>query len=299
MSQLTNMLSPEDLRNVDKLEIVARQVVEGFCAGLHQSPHKGFSVEFRQHRQYVHGDEIRHIDWKAFGKTDRYYIREYEEETNLKAILLLDKSGSMNYAGGNRMTKLEYAVRTAACLAYMMLRQADAVGLVTFDEDIDTHIPPRSRPGHLGILLDKLSAVQPGGETEPGKVFHDLVPKIHKRGLLIVLSDCFGDLQELLGSLAHFRHAHHEIVVFQILDPDELQFPFIEWTRFESLENPAHARMVDPGQLRNAYLERLGEFREELRRGCHNHRIDLVTMSTDRPYSMALAEYLSLRRHYG
>ena len=192
MASITELLTPQDIQTIGSLEIVARLVVEGFCSGLHRSPHKGFSVEFRQHRSYVPGDEIRHIDWKVFGKTDRFYIREYEEETNLRATLLLDKSGSMAYGSG-KVTKFDYAVRLAACLAHLMLRQADGVGLVTFDSEMDKYIPPRSRPGHLRVLLDTLEQCQPGNETELGKVFHDLVPKIQRRGLLIIISDCFGE----------------------------------------------------------------------------------------------------------
>ena len=298
MARIADILTPEDIQIISSLEIVARLVVEGFCSGLHRSPHKGFSVEFYQHRSYVPGDEIRHLDWKVYGKTDRFYIREYEEETNLRATILLDKSGSMNYGGG-KVRKFDYAVRLAACLAHLMLRQADGVGLVTFDVEMEAYIPPRSRPGHLKILLDTLEQTKPGKETELGKVFHDLVPKIHRRGLLIIISDCFGDLTELVSALAHFRHAHHEMIVFQIWDRTELDFPFKQWTQFESLEQRNLKYLVDPAHLRKAYLEKLAEFREELRIGCHNHRIDLVPLVTDEPYAQALAKYLTIRKKYG
>ncbi len=298
MAGISELLTPEDMQTIGSLEAVARLVVEGFCSGLHRSPHKGFSVEFRQHRSYVPGDEIRRIDWKVFGKTDRLYIREYEEETNLRATLLLDKSGSMAYGAGG-MTKLDYAVRLAACLARLLLRQADAVGLMTFDRRMQTHVPPRSRPGHLRILLRALQDCRPGGETELGRVFHDLVPKIHRRGLLIVLSDCFGDVAELLSALAHLRHAHHELIVFQLWDRTELEFPFDHWTQFESLEASNVRYLVDPAHLRKAYLQRLEQFREELRSGCHRHRIDLVPLVTDQPYAQALAAYLNLRKRRG
>jgi len=295
MAQTAEVLTPEDIQKIRSLEIVARLVVEGFCAGLHRSPHRGFSVEFRQHRSYVPGDEIRHLDWKVFGKTDRFYVREYEEETNLRATILLDKSGSMNY-GSQKVTKFHYAVRLAACLSHLMLRQSDGVGLVTFDEKVDTYVPPRSRPKHLKIILDALAKTKPGKETELAKVFHDLVPKIHRRGLLIILSDCFGNLPELMSALAHFRHAHHELIVFQIWDRAELDFPFEQWTQFECLERKNIKYLVDPAHLRKAYLERLGAFREELRSGCHQYRIDLVPMVTDEPYADALARYLTLRK---
>ncbi|MBM3858538.1 MAG: DUF58 domain-containing protein [Verrucomicrobia bacterium] len=294
MSRPSDFLTPADLQKISNLQVLARLVVEGFCSGLHTSPHKGFSVEFREHRQYVQGDEIRRLDWKVFGKSDRLYIKEYEEETNLRATLLVDVSGSMSYAG-NGVSKYQYAIRLAACLSYLMLRQADSVGLVTFDEKIRHYIPPRSRPNHLRMLLDALQDTTPGGETELGKVFHQLVPKIHRRGLLVIFSDCFGNVTELMSALAHFRHARHDIVIFQICDPDELEFPFKQWTRFDSLEAEADKRLLDPVQLRSVYLENLDKFRQDLKEGCHRHRIDLVPMTTDKPYAEALAYYLARR----
>jgi uncharacterized protein (DUF58 family) len=272
--------------------------VEGFCSGLHRSPHKGFSVEFKEHRPYVQGDEIRTIDWKVFGKTDRLYIREYEEETNLRCTILLDSSGSMGYRGSRAKdgNKHDYAVRLAACLAYLMLQQQDSVGLVTFDKAVRRHIPPRGKATHLRAIIEALADSKPEFETQLGRVFHELVPKIHRRGLLIVVSDCFGDVDELIKALAHFRHAKHEMIIFQIWDPDELDFPFRQWTRFQSLEVADHRRLVDPAQLRRAYLDNLQRFREQLTAGCYRHRIDLVPMTTDRPYADALASYLAMRR---
>ena len=278
--------------------MLARQVVEGFCSGLHRSPHKGFSVEFKEHRAYVRGDEIRNIDWKVFGKTDRLYIREYEEETNLRCTIMLDKSGSMGYRGARAgaTSKHDYAVRIAACLAYLMLEQQDSVGLVTFDKRVRRYIPPRAKATHLQAIVDELGRSSPRYETELGRVFRELVPKIHRRGLLIIISDLFGDVDELIKALAHFRHAKHEMIIFQIWDPDELNFPFRQWTRFESLETAGNHRLIDPAHLRNAYLENLKRFREQLTAGCYRHRIDLVPMTTDRPYAEALASYLAMRR---
>lgn len=296
MALVADFLSPADLQKIANLQVLARQVVEGFCAGLHRSPHKGFSVEFKQHRQYVPGDEIRHIDWRVFGRSDRHYIREYEEETNLRATLLLDLSGSMNYGGGDGTpSKYEYATRLAACLAYLMLQQQDTVGLVTFDTAIRKYIPPRSRVSHLRVLIDELQRGKPGGETELGDVFHDLVPKLHRRGLLIVLSDCFGDVPKLLKALAHFRHAHHEILIFQIWDRDELEFPFKGWTEFHCLERSGIKHRIDPALLRQAYLANLQRFRDELVHGCRRHKIDLVAFTTDQPYAEALAVYMRRR----
>ena len=294
MADISEFLTAKDVQTISSLQVLARTVVEGFCSGLHRSPHKGFSVEFRQHRQYVAGDEIRHLDWKVYGKSDRFYIREYEEETNLRATILLDQSGSMEY-GSDGVSKHHYATRLAACLSYLMLQQADGVGMVSFDEKVREHIPPRSRPNHLRVILDALKKSKPGGEPELGKVFHELVPKLHRRGLLIIISDCFGEVSELLKALAHFRHAHHEMIIFQVWDRAELEFPFDRWTKFESMEQDRHL-MVDPAHLRQRYMKKLADFREQLTKGCHRHRIDLVPMVTDEPYAEALAQYLKLRR---
>ncbi len=294
MPGIAEFLTPSDLEKIANLQVLARTVVEGFCTGLHRSPHKGFSVEFKQHRQYVHGDEIRMLDWKVFGKTDRFYIREYEEETNLRATILLDASGSMAYGKGPQ-SKLLYATRLAACLAYLMLQQQDSVGLVTFDTKLRRYIPPRAQTAHLKVLINELEKAKPGGETGLAKVFHDLVPRICRRGLLIILSDCFSDVQDLLSALAHLRHARHEIVIFQIWDRDELDFPFRSWTRFDCLEVDGKRHLVDPSHLRAAYLEALERFRGDLKQGCSRHRIDLVPMVTDQPYAEALAHYLTLR----
>ena len=294
MAGTADFLTPADLQKIANLQVLARLVVEGVCSGLHTSPHKGFSVEFREHRQYVQGDEIRRLDWKVFGKTDRLFIKEYEEETNLRATLLVDVSNSMTYAGAG-ISKAKYAIHLAACLSYLLLRQADSVGLVTFDKKVREYVPPRSRPSHLQVLLDALGKTKPGGETELSKVFHQLVPKIHRRGLLIILSDCFSDVPELMKALAHFRHAHHEIIIFQIWDPDELNFPFKHWTRFDSLESETDKKLIDPAQLRSVYMENLGRFRAALKDGCHRHRIDLVPVTTDQPYADTLAHYLARR----
>jgi uncharacterized protein (DUF58 family) len=226
------------------------------------------------------------------------YIREYEEETNLRCTILLDKSGSMGYCGprAQGVSKHDYGVRLAACLAYLMLQQQDSVGLVTFDARVRCYIPPRSKATHLQAIIDELSQSRPGDETEIGQVFHELVPKIHRRGLLIIISDLFGDVEQLLKGLAHFRHAKHEIVIFQIWDRDELEFPFRQWTRFQSLEAATNRRMVDPAHLRHAYLENLKQFRDQLTAGCYRHRIDLVPMTNDQAYADALAAYLAMRR---
>lgn len=298
MPHVSEVLTSQDIGKFVNLQVLAKQVVEGFCSGLHRSPHKGFSVEFKEHRQYVAGDDIRDIDWKLFGKTDRLFIREYEEETNLRSTILLDSSGSMAYTGSrsNGLSKHAYAVRTAACLSYLLLQQQDSVGLVTFDTKVRSYIPPRARPKHLQAIINELDGTKAEHETELGDVFHEIVSKIQRRGLVIIISDLFGDVDHLMKALAHFRHAKHEMIIFQVWDPDELDFPFRQWTQFASLEQANRQHLVDPAQIRKAYLEKLAAFREQLTNGCNRHRISLVPLRTDQPYADALAAYLSLRR---
>ena len=298
MAHLKDFMTPLELQKVSNLQVVARLVVEGFFSGLHKSPHKGFSIEFAQHRQYVQGDEIRRLDWKVFGKTDRYYVREFEEETNLRATILLDVSGSMSYQGEG-VSKHHYSTRLAASLAYLMLQQRDSVGLVTFDSKARAFLPQRSGVPHLRMMLNELESTRPGGETELGEVFQAMAPRIHRRGLLIIISDCFGEVKNTINALAQFRHSKHEILVFQVLDKDEVEFPFKQWTRFESIEQADEFRMIDPAHFRAAYLENLKRFQKELTDGCNRHRIDLTTMTTDRPYADALAHYLTRRFRRG
>jgi uncharacterized protein (DUF58 family) len=293
MAHVSDFLSPVELQRYSNLQIVARLVVEGLAVGLHQSPHKGLSLDFAQHRAYVPGDEIRRLDWKALGKSDRYYVREYQEETNLKATILLDCTGSMAY--GRDITKHQYAVRLAASLAYLMIQQQDSVGIAAFDRKLREFVPPRSGVAHLRLLLEQLKNCKPSGETALAGSLVDLAPRLQKRGLLIVISDCFDDLKHLFSALAHFRSARHEIILFQIWDSDELDFPFSQWTRFESLERPPDFQMVDPAQIRSLYLKNLAVFREQLETGCRKLRVDLVPVVTTRPYADVLVEYLGKR----
>ncbi len=203
----------------------------------------------------------------------------------------------MGYRGSrSQLNKHNFAVRTAACLSYLMLQQQDSVGLVNFDTQVRSYVPPRSRPNHLQKIINELDAATPGNETELGDVFHEMVTKIQRRGMLVIISDLFGDVDRLLKALAHFRHANHEIIIFQIWDPDELDFPFRQWTQFSSLEKANNHHLVDPAQIRRAYLEKLQQFQDALSDGCSRHRIHLVPMTTDQPYADALAAYLGLRR---
>jgi uncharacterized protein (DUF58 family) len=296
MASINDILQPEELQSIVNLELMAKQTVEGAITGQHRSPHKGFSVEFAQHREYVQGDEIRRVDWKVFAKTDRYYVREYEEETNLRAMLLLDASGSMGYKGENGITKLQHAIKLSACLAHIIMKQSDSIGLMTFDTKIRSHIPPRSSTRHLRILYEEMLKTRPGGETDVSKVFHDIVPRIDKRGMVFILSDCFTDVKSLLASVAHFRHASHEVVIFHVMHRDEVEFPFDAWTRFENLERIAEFQMVDPASFRAAYLDNFAKFTEALKLGCQRHRVELVPMYTHEPLTDSLARFLRMRQ---
>jgi uncharacterized protein (DUF58 family) len=286
---------PSALAKYGRLTMVARTVVEGFLTGVHKSPYKGFSVEFAEHRQYYPGDEIRHIDWRAFGKTDRYYIKEYEEETNLKAYLLVDASGSMAYRG-EHLSKFQYAQYIAASLAYLMLHQLDAVGLITHDTRVRQLLPPRANSKHLLHLLRILEGTEPGGETSLAPLWHELAGQLKRRGMVIILSDCFDALGPLMRALRHFRHRRHEVILFHILAPEEIEFPFRKWTQFRNLESLGHKLLVDPRRLRQEYLENFNHFCAQLRRQAGQMQIDYHQMRTDEPVDRALGIYLTKRQ---
>src|SRR5262245_36170150 len=291
----TLQFDPTSLAKYGRLTMIARSIVEGFLSGVHKSPYKGFSVEFAEHRQYYPGDEIRHIDWRAYGKTDRYYIKAYEEETNLRAHLLVDASGSMAY-GGRGPSKFEYAQYIGASLAFLMLHQRDAVGLVTHDTRVRDLIPPRANAKHLLHLIHTLERTQPGGETSMAPLWNRLAGQIPRRGMVIVLSDCFDQLAPLLRALRHFRHRRHEVLLFHILAPEELEFPFRKWTQFRSLETADRRLLVDPQRMRSEYLKKFQAFCDELRTETGRMQIDCHAMRTDEPVERALGIYLTKRR---
>jgi uncharacterized protein (DUF58 family) len=296
MPNPTVHFDPSSLAKYGRLAMVARNVVEGFLTGVHKSPYKGFSVEFAEHRQYYPGDEIRHIDWRAYGKTDRYYIKEYEEETNLKAYLLVDASGSMAYRSGDGPSKFEYAQYTAASLSYLMLHQLDAVGLVVHDTKVRRMIPPKANSKHLLQLLNSLEQTEPGGETSMAPLWHELAGQIRRRGMIVILLDCFDQIGPLLRALQHFRHRRHEVLLFQILAPEEIEFPFKKWTQFRNLEITGHKLLVDPQQLRKDYLKNFEGFCKQLRDQAGQMRIDYHLMRTDQPVERALGLYLTKRQ---
>ena len=287
-------LDPTALARFGRLELLARLVVEGVMTGLHKSPFKGFSVEFAEHRQYGPGDEIRHIDWRAFGKSDRYYVKEYEEETNLKAYLVVDSSGSMKYAG-KTVSKFEHARRLAASLAYLMISQRDAVGLVTFDDSLRAWIPPRSAPGHFSVVCKSLEETKVGGETPLSGILHALADRIRRRGLVIILSDGFDNLDDLASALGHLRHRHHEVLFLQVLAPEEEEFPFRSPSRFRSLENQEQSIRIEPNALRAAYLERFNTFCSGLKERLQGMDADYHKASTAERIDKTLLDYLASR----
>lgn len=295
MARLSDLLPAEDLALLAGLPLFARTVMEGMSTGLHASPHKGSSIEFRQHRPYVQGDEIKRLDWKIFGRSDRFYIREYDEETNLRATILLDASGSMSYRGSKGLVKFEHARKLAASLAYVLTGQQDAVGLVTFDSKVREFIPCRTKTTHLHHVLDTLVKTQPGAETSLADVLQSLASRLKRRGLLLLITDAFDDPTALLRSIGILRRQGHELIVFQIWDRDELDFPFSNHVRFENLEKESDFVVLDPAAIRHRYMERLARFREELNDGLRKHQTDLVPLVTDEPLTEAVKSYLSLR----
>ncbi|MFG0333887.1 MAG: DUF58 domain-containing protein [Maioricimonas sp. JB049] len=285
---------PTALARFGHLDVVARLVVEGYMIGQHKSPFKGSSVEFVEHRQYYPGDEIRHIDWRAFGKTGRYYIKEFEEETNLRAYLLVDASGSMGY-GQSTLSKFEYARHLAASLGYLLLTQRDAVGLVTFDTEIRDRIEPSTNPQNFQRVTQALEHRQPGSETSLSEIVSRLAPTLKRRSLVIIVSDLFDEIGPLQKALQQLRHDRHEVILFQTIAPEEEDFPFSRPTQFRSLERAGHRILVDPHRLRAIYLEQYQKFDRELVRTCGNAGVDLHKMITSAPYHTALGAYLDSR----
>ncbi len=291
----TTYLNPQIVSQLNNLSLRARLVVEGFIAGLHRSPYHGFSVEFAEHRAYGPGDEIRHVDWKLYGKTDRYYVKQFEEETNLKCYLLVDQSRSMDF-DSHGVSKLAYAQTLAASLAYLMLKQQDAIGLALFDGRLRHYLPPRAKPSHLNTVLGYLARIKPGPETTIAPVLHQLAETIVKRGLIILISDLFDDLDEVLLGLRHLRHKNHEVVVFHLLDPQELEFSFSRRTRFRDMET-GEVLTTEPWHIQREYQRYMQEFVERYRWQCRQQNIDYLQITTNHTLDRALSEYLIKRRH--
>ena len=285
---------PTALARFGRLDVVARLLVEGYMGGQHKSPYKGASVEFVEHRQYYPGDEIRHIDWRAYGKTGRYFVKEYEDETNLRAYLLVDCSGSMGY-GQSTLTKFAYTRQLAATLGYLLLAQRDAAGLLTFDTEVRNRIEPSASMSSFDRLATVLEQTETGGETSLASVFPQLIPLLKRRSLVVILSDFFDKLEPLTAALQQFRHARHEVILFQVVAPEEEDFPFSRPTQFRSLERAGHKLLVDPHRLRSIYREQYAAFEVELSKTCGNAGVDYVKLLTSDPYQKALGAYLTSR----
>ncbi len=295
MESLTS-IDPQTLAKIHGLRLRARHIVEGYVAGLHPSPYQGFSIEFAEHREYAPGDDLRYLDWKVFGRSDKVYLKQYEDETNLIGYLVLDISESMTYAGpAAALSKLEYAQSVAAALAWLILRQQDAVGLATFDNQIRAMVRPAGNPSHLEQLLSVMESAAPHEKTAAGPIFHELAQRLTKRGVVIVLSDFFDDVASLAAGLRHFRHRKHDLILVHVLDAAELDFPFRGLTEFVGLEEmPAAA--ADPQCIRTAYLRELSHFREALEHECRRQGIDYFLVRTDQPLDLALSHVLAARR---
>lgn len=290
-------LKPEVVSRLKNMSLRARLVVEGFITGLHRSPYHGFSVEFSEYRQYMPGDEIRHIDWKVYGKTNRFYIKQFEEETNLKSYLLLDASGSMGYSS-QHVTKLEYASYLAAALTYLMIEQRDAVGLVTFDKKIRKYLPPRSIKSYLPQILRELDQIKCGEVTDVATTFHEMAEQIHRRGLIVILSDLFDEPDRVISGLKHFRHKKHEVIVFHILDPMEINFDFKRNALFKDLET-GEELTTQPWHIKTEYQKRVKQFIENYKRKCRSNQIDYISLDTSWDFDHALMEYLIKRKRIG
>ncbi len=295
MDESSRHLQPEVLAKLKGLDLKARLIVEGYVSGLHRSPYHGFSVEFAEHREYVPGDDLRYLDWKVFGKSDRFHLKQFEEETNFACHLLVDTSESMLYRSDKAaVSKLEYARWVAAALGHLVVHQQDAVGLATFDRQVTNFLRPLGTPSHLRQVLHVLDRAPATGETSLGPILHDLAERIRKRGLVILLSDLFDDVDSLLLGLKHFRHRRHDVSVLQVIDPAEQDFPFDEPTLFKGLEGLPE-QMTDPRTLRKAYRREFEAFLTEVRRGCTDLKMDHVLLRTDTPLDVALRGFLTTR----
>lgn len=312
-------LQPSVISKLSNIELKAKFVVEGFIAGLHKSPYHGFSVEFAEHRQYMPGDDLKYLDWKVLGRTDRYYIKQFEEETNLKSYLIVDASKSMSFKSSesglssfsalkklfkkkeetvsnkSSISKLEYSTYLAASLSVLMNFQKDAAGLVVYDEDIKTFIPPKATSQNLKLILQKLASIQPSGQTNTAAALNSVAERIKRRGLVIIFSDLFDDQQAVISALKHFRYKRNEVIVFQVLDPLEMSFAIDSPTVFKDLETNKEMLSQTISVMHN-YQEAVKEFLETYKNACLSNNIDYTLISTETPFDTALLEYLNKRK---
>ncbi len=295
MNDYRKYLRPDIIAQLKNIELKARLVVEGFITGLHRSPYHGFSAEFAEHKQYSHGDELRHIDWKVYARTDRYYVKQYEEETNMRGIIAVDSSASMGYASKGRISKFEYASYLAAALAYLMIKQRDSVGLALYDTEIKKYLPPRSKPSYINEILRSLDSATTENKTGTSSALDRLAEQVKRRGLIIIMSDFFDDPDSVLKALKHFRHRNHEVIAFQILDPREIDFKLGPGATFKDIET-GEELVTQPYQIQKTYSKAVRDFNEEIKRGCFQHRIDYHLIDTSMPFDKALRDYLVKRK---
>jgi uncharacterized protein (DUF58 family) len=287
-------LDPAVIARLGSMELKARTVVEGFLSGLHRSPYKGFSVEFAEYRQYLPGDDLSTLDWKVYARSDRHYVKKFEEETNLDCHVLLDISASMAYRGGAAMTKVEYGSVLSASLAYLMHRQRDATGLIEFDDRIRGRLPASARPGHLHAILLALDKVAPGAKSDVGRPLHQLADALGKRSLVVLISDLLDDPDNIVRGLKHLRFRGTDVIVFQVLDPHEIQFPFRGAARFTDVESD-DVVTADPDRVRESYLEAMASLRARYEKELRGAGIDFLSLDTSKPLDFALLAYLDTR----
>lgn len=293
MAESLNFLDPQVLASLDNLELRARVVVEGFLSGLHKSPRRGFSVEFNDYRNYYPGDDMRHVDWKLYARSEKFYIKQYEDETNVRCYIALDSSASMDYTSGG-ISKLEYGRTLASALAYFIMRQRDAVGLITFDDQVREFIPARCRQPHLIQILRALSTLRSGSRTDVVKPLSDLAAHLHKKSLVILITDMLDDEARVISALQNLRSMGNDVITFQIMDDAELNFPFNEASEFVDMESN-ETFITSPAAIREAYLKNLNEFLDTCRKQCQSSGVDYCLVNTSQPLDEALSSYISKR----
>lgn len=295
MSSPEKYLKPEVIRTVGRLDLRAKFIVEGFLAGLHASPYHGFSVEFSEHRRYVPGEDVKDLDWNVYAKTERYYVKKFQAETNVTGYLVMDLSASMGYTFRQELTKFEYAVCLAAALGYLMIHQQDPVGLITFDTEVRTSLPPKSKRSQLGTILSLLANLKPTGTTEVAGCLHRVAAMVKSKSLVIVFSDLLTDPEPVLRALHHHRHRGNEVILFHILDEAEVHFPFEGLVEFEDVETPERLTLDAKG-MRDDYLAALAEFKQTYQTECNKIGVDYVPIDTSVHFDKALLEYLIQRQ---
>ncbi len=296
MTAVEQYLKPEVIRQIARLDLRAQFIVKGFLHGLHASPFQGFSVEFSEHRKYTAGDDPKDIDWLVYAKTDKYYVKKFEAETNITGYLVMDLSRSMAYTYRQQLTKLDYSICLAAALCYLMIQQQDPVGLVTFDEQLRACLPPRSNRQQIGNVLSLLARLKPAGTTDIAKSLSQLAAMLRHRSLVMLFSDLLGDVEPMLQSLRRIKHGGHDVILFHVLDEAEVKFPFDGIVELEEPES--HDKLkLDASHAQQSYLEAVRQFREDFRRECFTNRVDYVPLDTSMPFDKALTEYLVSRRH--